>query len=186
MYSGYCPDYLPRPRKEVRTTPKPLLPWLVRKVECIRGNLPILMQCAPAFNYARSPHTTAIVDDDSVLPNIQKKAVFESEELTLDLRYVVDNSMEDPDATEPEISLEFLDLSAKGHKGLAVQSVLHLTEGQTVTFILRTPPTVTTRAITVLDEAVQQTVRDETRVLRRAPDDPLLTKELMASVLHVC
>ncbi|PPQ68532.1 hypothetical protein CVT25_005454 [Psilocybe cyanescens] len=173
-------DYLPRPRKELRTTPKPLLPWLVRKVECIRGNLPILMQCAPAFNYARSPHTTTIVDDDSVLPNIQKKAVFESEELTLDLRYVVDNVMEDPEATEPEISMEFLDLSAKGHKGLAVQSLLELTEGQTVTFILRTPPTVTTRAITVASE---QTGR-EINVLRRAPDDPLLTKDLMASVLH--
>ncbi|KAH9480075.1 hypothetical protein JR316_0006672 [Psilocybe cubensis] len=177
-------DYLPRPRKELRTTPKPLLPWLVRKVECVRGNLPILMQCAPAFNYARSPHTTTIVDDDSVLPNVQKKAVFESDELTLDLRYVVENSMEDPDAAEPEISLEFLDLSAKGHKGLAVQSVLNLTEGQVVTFILRTPPTVTTKAITIPDEAAQQTVRDETRVLRRAPEDPLLTKELMASVLH--
>lgn len=139
------------------------------------------MQCAPAFNYARSPHTTTIVDDDSVLPNIQKKAVFESEELTLDLRYVVDNVMEDPEATEPEISMEFLDLSAKGHKGLAVQSLLELTEGQTVTFILRTPPTVTTRAITVASE---QTGR-EINVLRRAPDDPLLTKDLMASVLHV-
>lgn len=138
-------DYLPRPRRDKvnPTATKPVLPWLVRRIECIRGTLPLVMQCAPAFNYARSTHITSIVDDESVPPNsdipLQKKALFESDSLALDLRYIAEGA--DGDGGVPEVVLEFLDLSQKGHKGLAVQSKLTLEEGQCVTFILRTPPT---------------------------------------------
>jgi len=174
-------DYLPRPRKEIRSNPKPLLPWLVRRVECIRGTLPIQMQCAPAFNYALASHTTTIIDDDSIAPPAQhKKAVFVSDDLTLDLRYVVENTLMDADAPVPEITLEFLDLSAKGHKGLAVQSLLELQEGQCVTFILRTPPT---REPNTTEMSIVPVDPSKTRI--RASDDPLLTPELMAAVLHV-
>jgi hypothetical protein len=54
------------------------------------------MQCAPAFNYARSTHIASIVDDESVPgdPDAtpQKKALFESDSLALDLRYVAEVS----------------------------------------------------------------------------------------------
>jgi GH15 family glucan-1,4-alpha-glucosidase len=33
---------------------------LIRRVEAIRGSLPIRMQCTPAFNYARDPHETQL------------------------------------------------------------------------------------------------------------------------------
>lgn len=86
-------DYLPRPRQAEH--PKPLLPWLIRRVECIRGSVPLSMQCAPAFNYARSEHTTRFIDDDSTISSSiqpQQKVVFESKELTLDLRYILENT----------------------------------------------------------------------------------------------
>ncbi|KIM36509.1 glycoside hydrolase family 15 protein [Hebeloma cylindrosporum] len=177
-------DFLPRPKKDPadsHTTPKPLLQWLVRRVECIRGRLPILMQCAPAFHYGMHDHTTTIIDDESVPIAIphgvqQKKAVFVSENLTLDLRYVVENTgaaAADGGMTLPEVSLDFLDLSSKGHRGLAVQTLVELTEGQCVTFILRTPPS-------------PDVVAAQTSLInpRRAPDDPFLTKELVGSILQ--
>ncbi|TFK38884.1 glycoside hydrolase family 15 protein [Crucibulum laeve] len=136
-------DFLPRP---LHTNPlgpssrKPLLPWLIRRVECIRGRLPILMQCAPAFNYARDSHITGIVIDDSIAfgPR-QRNVLFEFASLTLDLRYVVEATMDTQDL--PVVNLETVDLSEKGHQGHAAQALLELTEGQCVTFILRTPPT---------------------------------------------
>ena len=140
------------------------------------------MQCAPAFHYGMHDHTTTIVDDESVPIAIphgtqQKKAVFESENITLDLRYVVENTgtaTTEGGITLPEVSLDPLDLSSKGHRGLGVQSLVELTEGQCITFILRIPPppdVVTARATAINP--------------RRAPDDPFLTKELVGSILHV-
>jgi hypothetical protein len=140
------------------------------------------MQCAPAFHYGLHDHTTTIVDDETVPIPIphgtqQKKAVFESENLALDLRYVVENTgaaSSEGGITLPEVSLDLLDLSVKGHKGMAVQSLVELTEGQCVTFILRTPPPHGVAA-------AQMSVVNP----KRAPDDPLLTKQLVGSLLHV-
>ncbi|KAJ3571229.1 hypothetical protein NP233_g3894 [Leucocoprinus birnbaumii] len=135
-------DFLPRPLKASVIGPaqKPLLPWLIRRVECVRGSLSINVECAPAFNYARNPHTTNIVDDESIplTSTKQRKALFESADLTLDLRYVAETTAEDVDA--PVVHLTTLDLSAKGHKGPAIQAFINLVEGQAVTFILRNPP----------------------------------------------
>ena len=36
------------------------LPWLIRKVECIRGKVPFRMECAPAFNYCRDAHSSEV------------------------------------------------------------------------------------------------------------------------------
>ncbi|KAJ7719174.1 glycoside hydrolase family 15 protein [Mycena olivaceomarginata] len=78
-------DFLPRQAVSSPVTKKPLLPWLIRRVEVIRGVVPLRMECAPAFNYARSKHTTSIVQSAS--PASTTKAVFESDALALDLRY---------------------------------------------------------------------------------------------------
>ncbi|KAL0058997.1 hypothetical protein AAF712_014293 [Marasmius tenuissimus] len=160
-------DFLPRaPQSTYKTNTKPLLPWLIRRVEVIRGTIPLVMQCAPAFNYAIASHRTCIIDDPSVMKS-QKKACFESEELTLDLRYVTDTTLDA--CHEPEIKLELLDLSNKGHLGPAVQAELNLTEGQVVTFVLRTPPSSSQKA-----DANAQT---------RSTEDPILTKELVSLLL---
>jgi hypothetical protein len=94
------------------------------------------MECAPAFNYARSKHSTHIVPSAS--PASTTKAVFQSDALALDLRYVPENTMANVPC--PSLELSLLDLSGKGHLGLSVQAELTLVEGQCVTFVLRTPP----------------------------------------------
>jgi len=157
------------------------------------------MQCAPAFNYARSTHITSIVDDDSVPVDDgtppQKKALFESDSLALDLRYIAEvmDGSTDSGISPPEVVLEFLDLSKKGHKGLAVQSKLTLEEGQCVTFVLRTPPTVMKVGSTDDEDPKVGTVAIPIRfgldkMLHMGPsaDDPFLTKDLLALLLYVC
>lgn len=91
-------DFLPR--QPFISSTKPLLSWLIRRVEVIRGNIPIRVECAPAFDYARATHTTEIVVDESVMPKQgaaesewQKKVCFESEGLDLDLRFVAESTM---------------------------------------------------------------------------------------------
>lgn len=105
------------------------------------------VECAPAFNYARSTHTTDILLDTSVALSLSpvprgghNKALFASKDadLTLDLRYIAESGLEN--VPEPQVELSLLDLSEKGHKGPAVWTELELREGQAVTFVLRTPP----------------------------------------------
>lgn len=105
------------------------------------------VECAPAFNYARSTHTTELMLDTSVAQSAPTspvdghyKALFTSEEagLALDLRYIAESSLES--VGEPYVKLRELDLSAKGHKGTGVWAEIELREGQAVTFVLRTPP----------------------------------------------
>lgn len=51
-------DFIPLQSKEIPT--KPLLHWLVRRVEVTRGRMLMRMECVPAFNYARDPHETHV------------------------------------------------------------------------------------------------------------------------------
>lgn len=105
------------------------------------------------------------------------------------------------DGAPPEVTLEFLDLSAKGHKGLAVQSNIRLEEGQCVTFVLRTPPARTVPLPSEKEDAAvaMQNLHErgvssglDSKAWRltvesapRAIDDPLLTKELLGALLQV-
>jgi hypothetical protein len=189
-HSSILSDFLPRPRRDAGHTSKPLLPWLIRRIECVRGSLPILVQCAPAFNYARSAHVTTIVDDESLPDELHRKALFKSDELSLDLRYVTEcsqNASEDVHA--PEVTLKLLDLSAKGHKGPAVQSSFTLAEGQCVTFVLRIPlDEVSPVILGQNDKNKSKLSREDSPShghLKRRVDDPYLTKELLSSLLHV-
>ena len=63
--------------------------------------------------------------------------MFSSKNLSLDLRYVVDDATE---AATPSVDIGIMDLGHQGHLGLGVYSEFTLFEGQAVTFILRTPP----------------------------------------------
>ncbi|KAJ4490166.1 glycoside hydrolase family 15 protein [Lentinula aciculospora] len=160
-------DFLPRQARGTVASNKPLLHWLVRRVEVIRGNMSILMQCAPAFNYARSCHTTTIEEDNSS-PVPQRKAVFVSDALTLELRCVTDSLLDN--VLPPEVNFQILDLSAKGHQGLAVSSEMTLHEGQVVTFVLRSPPP------TELEEEADPLAAGSNMTKSRPSNDPYLTK----------
>lgn len=182
-------DFLPRP---LSGTNEPLLPWLIRRVEVIRGEIPLRMECAPAFNYARDKHELNIEEDTSA-PNHhpRQRATFHSKDLALDLRYVVESTVDNVAA--PSVDLSPSDLSAKGHLGLAVTCDLNLTEGQCVAFVLRTPPSTTGNPYgpdaVVGQHAGAGIVSSQVEVTTlgiktRAVEDPLLTADLVRSLLN--
>jgi hypothetical protein len=103
----------------------------------IRGTVPLRVECAPAFNYARDPHTTHITPDDTT-PGAQCKVHFQSQSLSLDLRFFAESSADT--CPIPEVNLGLLDLRPKGHLGLSACCDLNLVDGQSVTFVLRIPP----------------------------------------------
>jgi hypothetical protein len=113
----------------------------------VRGKQSIRVECAPAFQYALAEHRTSLVPDDTIPANgehasdIQKKALFESNDLTLDLRYVAESAIDG--VPSPSVELCTLDLGPQGHKGISIRADLDLIEGQVVTFVLRTPPEIT-------------------------------------------
>ncbi|BGP39748.1 hypothetical protein JCM10449v2_003699 [Rhodotorula kratochvilovae] len=129
---GQIDDYMPLPAN--KSDPS-FLPWLVRHVTTIRGKLTFTMECAPAFDYARASHETKI-------DNHAQRADFTCpEHVNLDLRWVISNGSHPRDGlAEPQVELDYLDLSERGHKGLGVTAKFTLEEGQSVTFILREPP----------------------------------------------
>lgn len=103
--------------------------------------MPLRMECAPAFDYARAAHSTTFPLDTSIPgspPHL--KALFTSPAagLALDLRFVAESTLESVAA--PAVALAALDLRAVGHKGVGVCANLALHEGQVVTFVLRIPP----------------------------------------------
>ncbi|TFY72621.1 hypothetical protein EVG20_g363 [Dentipellis fragilis] len=184
-------DFLPR--NPSAAAHKPLLHWLVRRVEVIRGQMPIRVECAPAFNYAQTPHQTSIIADDSVIPNLdgspttQQKAIFKSEGLILDLRYVAESLIDN--VAVPKVELQLLDLSKKGHKGPAVGVDIQLSEGQAVTFVLRTPPEGSgVEKMQPTEEHAQQFGVSLAKLIKgastlRERDDPLLHKDLLRELL---
>lgn len=184
-------DFLPRPSSSNTPTPsKPLLPWLIRRVECIRGAMPLIMQCAPAFNYARDTHTTELVPDPSIPPTAtpgepaapHNKVVFTTASgFALDLRYVTESTSEA--ASEPGVELGTLDLASKGHLGAAAYASLLLTEGQAVTFVLRTPPDESPAGEAKSD--LERKLIAPVGVKSRKVEDPFLTKELIHTLLSV-
>ncbi|THG94047.1 hypothetical protein EW145_g8224, partial [Phellinidium pouzarii] len=136
-------DFLPR--QNDAEAQKPLLFWLIRRVEVIRGKIPVRVECCPAFNYARSKHHTSIIPDDSIpdapiSPSAYQnspeqphmKALFHSDALTLDLRYVAESVGDYSEGAggvrPPAVKLQTLDLSDKGHLGEGVFCDLDLEE----------------------------------------------------------
>jgi hypothetical protein len=79
-----------------------------------------------------------IIDDNSIPNEAQKKILFKSSAMLLDLRYIAESTMED--VPIPEIDMKILDLQDLGHLGPSATADLNLLEGQVVTFILRCPP----------------------------------------------
>ncbi|EGN97770.1 glycoside hydrolase family 15 protein [Serpula lacrymans var. lacrymans S7.3] len=180
-------DFLPRQANDETT--RPLLYWLIRRVEVIRGTLPLRVECAPAFNYARDEHTTEIVPDDSIPGGAQNKVTFKSKDLSLDLRYVVQNML---DGTSlPDVDLKILDLTSKGHLGLSAFCDLNLEEGQRVTFVLRIPPDYTAPAALKPSQQRADDLGISLQNLKelmagasklRPQDDPILTPKLLDHV----
>ena len=127
------------------------------------------VECAPAFHYALAEHRTSLIPDDSMPANgehasdKQNKALFESDDLTLDLRFVAEYVIDC--VPPPKVELCTLDLRPQGHKGISISADLDLVEGQIVTFVLRTLPK-TTRGQTTREQAIANPANDEDQQLR--------------------
>lgn len=154
--------------------------------------MPIRMECAPAFNYARDTHNTTIEPDDSILTaesteTEHQKAVFKSKDLMLDLRFVADSTIEN--VPRPVAELVELDLSSRGHLGPSVSMDVVLEEGQVITFVLRTPPkNSNSPSIKPTLEKAQELGVPFEKLLRgasnlRDAEDPMLTRTILNDLL---
>ncbi|OWZ60879.1 hypothetical protein AYX14_06858 [Cryptococcus neoformans] len=171
------------------------LPWLIRKVESIRGKVPFKMECAPAFNYCRDKHTAEIVPDDSSSNVISQdtKVLFKSSSLTLDLRTITWSS--DQCVSDPEIKLRVEDVSERGLLGPAATCDFELEEGQCVVFVMRevgdysyaneehqefaNPTTSKAKSMGV---PVEQMLEATNRL--RPKENPILTRSLVAALIR--
>ncbi|BGP55296.1 hypothetical protein JCM8202_000628 [Rhodotorula sphaerocarpa] len=178
---GQVDDFMPLPASK---SDKSFLPWLVRTVTTIRGELEFNVECAPAFNYARSSHETKI-------DNAARTADFTCpEHVDLDLRWVVADSDHPMDEHPlPEVKLDLLDLSDRGHQGLGVTTKFKLYEGQKVTFVLREPPTSKSAGETSGEGPKHPTVPDRAKgqmseTQPTSASDPPLTQSMVDRVFH--
>ncbi|KNC96195.1 uncharacterized protein SPPG_08349 [Spizellomyces punctatus DAOM BR117] len=161
-------DYMHVPAREPHR--KPLLHWLIRQVECMRGSYPTRIEVYPAFDYARAKHTTEMVAEGGDAGTLQhhtdgsgsvtgaQRVVFTSENgLQMDLRHVVhcseyalgidlavaDVSPEDevrPGETRNVPSIRWNIDQKKEMLGPGVWAEVDLREGERITFAFREVP----------------------------------------------
>ncbi|KAF1979500.1 glycosyl hydrolase [Bimuria novae-zelandiae CBS 107.79] len=96
--------------------------WLVRRVECMRGEADVELELFPAFN----KHTTEIGGQD---------AIFRSEKLSLHLTATVDEGDSVGEQESPVVV--FQKTPSTSHLGDGVTARFRLLEGQSVSFVLR-------------------------------------------------
>lgn len=146
-------DYMHLPLSNQNRSTKPLLPWILRRVSVIRGEVSFRMECYPAFNYAQDAHETEIVhqkatreheealglesrmygDEELNYYAAEDRVVFKSENgMEMDLRYLVKCGEFEP----PQVKL-ILD---KENNGSGVWAEFTLKETQEVEFVFREVP----------------------------------------------
>lgn len=148
-------DYLPRPSGS-RTE---LLPWVIRRVEGVRGKARMRMECLPAFDYARDAHTTEVVpaaENGGVW-----RAVFTSSSLRMELLAVVES-----DETTGDPAFELQNDTSKAifprALGTAAFAEFDLAEGQIVTLVLRDCPRETDTSLPAVSAGLLSSVLRET------------------------
>lgn len=97
---SHVTDFMPLPDPKVKNSP--FYPWLIRRLECIRGEVVFNVECFPAFDYARAKHTTKFVDDAH-----GQRVRFESADcgLSFELLWTCD---EEDEAPRPKIDFSML------------------------------------------------------------------------------
>lgn len=101
------------------------IPWVIRKVEVIRGRVKIRVRCMPHFDYARQNHTVQISPD---------KGVFKCDALksAMELSYC----MKDPDFRPQKWTID----SSSNQAWPGIVGEFELDEGQDIFFIFRQVP----------------------------------------------
>lgn len=142
-------DFFPRPKtatvvakggarqssfRETFKIQEELKKWLVRRVECIRGELELNVEIFPAFGYAQESHQTTLLRSSHRAGDQSKIATFHSASTKLQLDVVVDHG--DVEAgNEPHICFEKEE--REGMLGEGVKACIKVYEGQAISFVLR-------------------------------------------------
>ncbi|KAI0460153.1 Six-hairpin glycosidase-like protein [Xylaria acuta] len=161
-------DFFPRPKnaniltpnaqtsyRETRSVPEELKKWLVRRAECIRGQFTLDVEVFPAFDYARGPHTTTILQQLKWADDCQSKTVtFHSKHEKLQLDVCIDHGG-DESMAGPSVNFEKVRRSGMQAEGVVARVTLQ--EGQSISFILRRdiPDHVTTNITTAVLDSQQ-------------------------------
>ncbi|KAI1390132.1 glycoside hydrolase family 15 protein [Hypoxylon trugodes] len=141
-------DFFPRPREATALSTRyehsayreiagafELKKWLVRRVECIRGQMSLNVDVFPAFDYARGSHTTTILQNVRGTDSTQSKTVtFHSKDLKLQLDVTIDCGGDDTAACP---NLNFKKVQKDGMIGGGVVANFTLQEGQAISFVIR-------------------------------------------------
>lgn len=125
-------DFFPRPKytQDTDGEPQQLKKWLVRRVECVRGEIEFVVRVLPAFNYARDRHVVEFNEHHQ--EGESGVCTFRSDTLALD--FYVTEDMPNENGQKPQIRFE----TATGHGlGRAIEARLRMQEGQSCSFVLR-------------------------------------------------
>ncbi|KAK6540020.1 hypothetical protein TWF694_008853 [Orbilia ellipsospora] len=128
-------DFFHRPIKDKvlqRGEGNGLKKWLIRRAECIRGEMELDVECFPAFDYARLPHTTEIVK--ATEGTCVTKILFrtEKEDIAMQLEATIDSE----EGRECPV-INFKVEERPPHLGPGVTCKVKLREGQSISFVLR-------------------------------------------------
>ncbi|KAH8881246.1 Six-hairpin glycosidase [Thozetella sp. PMI_491] len=143
-------DFFPRPKnahilakgpkqgvyREVTSVQEELKRWLVRRVECIRGQLSLDVEVFPAFGYAQEPHTTTVLQSvhEAGCPH-SKTVTFHSRDVKLQLDVIIDRGEDDTGTHCPQVI--FQKVQVPGMLGEGVIAKIVVAEGQAISFVLR-------------------------------------------------
>ncbi|KAF7587725.1 hypothetical protein BBP40_006832 [Aspergillus hancockii] len=106
---------------------------VIRKVECIRGEMEMVVKVFPAFDYARGKHTARWIANDP--SNEQaKQLVFEGSSQSLKLNIHNSSTAVEGTSSTPIVTADLEERPSSNGPGLLMK--LRLVAGQSVTFIL--------------------------------------------------
>jgi GH15 family glucan-1,4-alpha-glucosidase len=137
MSSTFGPSGTSRELRRPEREPKSVLKkWLVRRVECIRGETEVDVEVLPAFNYAQDAHATNIVSrhHESLLGEHHQRVIFTSKNLSLELSATIDCG-DMPEDSCPNLHFEVREGASA--LGSSVTANFILKEGQAVSFVLK-------------------------------------------------
>ncbi|KAK2041276.1 family 15 glycosyl hydrolase [Colletotrichum somersetense] len=138
-------DFFPRPKtatvistsarqtafREAIKIQEELKKWLVRRVDCIRGQLEMEIEIFPAFQYATETHVTTIVEPAHTTGSPSKAVTFHSEHYKMRLDVTVDAESD----SAPTVT--FRKEKREGMLGEGVVARINIEEGQAISFVLR-------------------------------------------------
>ncbi|GAM38507.1 glycosyl hydrolase [Talaromyces pinophilus] len=112
---------------------------LIRKIECVRGEMEMNIEVFPAFNYARDRHRGHWITPQNSI-GFLKEYAFESQTQVLQLSIISssDVSLEPPNIVPPvDLRLQ----EQQGSNGPGLHASVKMKEGQSISFVLHDPET---------------------------------------------